>query len=345
MELNSSPIVSVIVNNFGDLDSLTACLASLLQSDYGEIDVVVVDCLTQGIEEWIEKKFPKIKLVHLSRDVGPAMQANIGLRLANPRSKYIVFMDNDIEVDKGWLGPLVELMETDLTIGAAQPRILRKKEPMGVDNAGCFLDPTGYPFRIGFTSEDDPSHYTRVPIEVFYAETATMIVRRDLLNRFPEPLNPFDGDYFIHFQDVDLCWRIWLAEFRVVLIPNSLVYHERGVSGGLYRLSPRSVFLNTRNRVATLFKNYSMCNLVRYIPILIMLELLKVVVLLGQKPSHAAATVKGHLWIWCNIRAIWKKREEVQRLVRKTSDSYVLSRFIRLNLLRLYRDFKRHYPN
>lgn len=343
LKSNSLPLVSIIINNYKGTRKLEKCLSSIIRSECPKTEIVVVDCLTKGIMGWIEEKYPYVKITHFDYDVGPPSQFNAGLEITNPNSKYIIFMDNDIEVEKGWLQPLIEVMERNLAVGAAQPKILRGDSRKEVDSVGCFLDPIGYPYRSGFSLRGMNEVKSQNDTSIFYAETATMILRRDVLNALQEPREPFDSDYFIHWHDIDLSWKIWLAGYKVVVVLDSTVYHERGVSGGLSKLSSKHIFINTRNKITTLVKNYSLRNLIKYSPLLLIFELARVTALLNRRPDHSLSIIAGYVWTFRNLKSIWRKRLKVQRFIRRVPDSHILNHFIRLSPLRLYRDFHLHY--
>lgn len=311
-----------------------------MKSNYPDVDITVVDCLTEGIDNWIKKNFPLVKLVHFDYDEGIPARKNAGLTTANTNSKYIIFMDEDIEAEESGIFSLVEAMESDPSIGVAQPRMLTMHNREKVDSMGCFLDLAGYPYRSMHGKAKVEGQRIR---EISYAETATLILRRDVLKGFPDPHKPFDPDYLVHWYDVDFSWKIRLAGYRVVLVPNSVVYHERGLSGGLWKLPCRNIFLNTRNRMMTLIKNYSLQSLARYFPVVLMFELVKIVALLRRRPDHAIATLMGTFWVLRNLKGIWKKRVVVQTFIRKVPESDVLACFIRPNPLQLYRYFQMHY--
>jgi len=342
MKNRNSPLVSIIINNHRGTENLQRCLSSLVKSDYPRIEIVVVDCLTEGIEGWIRERFPETKVIHFNHDVGSPAQFNAGLVATNRKSKYIVFMDNDVETDEEWLRPLVDAMECNPTVGAAQPKMLKMHAKGEVDSVGCFLDPIGYPHRHSFVLKKNNTEFNEAS-EIFYAETATMMMLRDILKMIPDPKQPFDSDYFIHWHDIDLSWRIWLAGYKVVVVPKSIVYHKRGISGGLLRLSRRHMFFNTRNKMMTLIKNYSLTSLVKYLPVLMAFEVVRGIALLNYRPDHSRGAIAGHIWVLRNLRTVWRKRLEVQRLVRKVPDSTVIDHFIPLNPPRLYQEFHSHY--
>ena len=337
----SAPLVSVIVNNFKGTDKLKVCLSSIQESDYPSFEIIVSDCETIGIENWVQKNFPQVKLINFDKDIGPAASRNAGLSISNPTSKYIVFVDNDTKMHPQWLRNLVDSLERTPDAGAAQPMLLKMNNPNKVDSVGGFFDYIGYACIPPFLSE--PKNYEfKGQFDICYCEAVT-ILRKSVLDHFGNPPQPYDPEYFQHWEDVDMCWAVMLLGYRVILIPSSIVLHERGVSAGLGKQTANLVFLNTRNRLTTLVKNYAIWNLVRYVPVLILFELLKTAALLRNSGPHAVSTLKGLLWNFTNLRIIWRKRVEIQLNFRKVEDSHIKKVLARPSVTRLFGDFQRHY--
>jgi GT2 family glycosyltransferase len=339
--MESSPLVSIIVNNFKGTDKLRVCLSSIKESDYPSFEIIVSDCVTAAIDDWVEANFPEVKLTHFDNDIGPAASRNAGYSISDPASKYIVFVDNDTKTNNQWLRNLVDSLEKTPETGAAQPMLLKMNNPEKVDSVGGFFDYIGYACTPIFPSE--PKNYnSEGQFDICYCEGVT-ILRRSVLNQFSNPTQPYDPEYFQHWEDVDMCWKVMLLGYKVILIPDSTVFHERGVSAGLGKQTANLVFLNTRNRLTTVLKNYEIGNLFRYVPVLILFELLKTTILLRNNGTHALATFKGLLWNFINLRGIWTKRVEIQLNVRKVEDSSFKKVLARPSLTRLFGDFQRHY--
>ncbi len=305
-------------------------------SCYQNLEIIVSDCQTKGISNWIKSNFPEVKLIHFESDIGPAASRNAGLSISNRESKYLVFVDNDTKMDHMWLLTLVDALERNPKIGAAQPILFKMNNPKLIDSVGGFFDNIGYACiprsQPEFISKNQP---------ICYCEAVT-ILRRSVLNQFTNPLQPYDPDYFQHWEDIDMCWRIMLLGHKIVSIPESAVFHERGVSAGLGKQSAQLVFLNTKNRLTTLTKHYSLPNLIHYCPLLIFLEFLKAVALLRSNHTHAIATIKGLIWNLINLRKIWIKRTDIQ-VNRKVADLDIEKVLAKPNIIRLLDDFNRHY--
>jgi GT2 family glycosyltransferase len=337
--MSTQPYLSVIVNNFNGINKLQVCLSSIQESDYSNFELIVSDCNTPGIKEWLGAYFPSVKLIHSDADIGPAGSRNVGLSLSNCDSKYVVFVDNDTKMHPQWLTSLVEALEGTPDAGAAQPLLLKMDNPAKIDSVGGFFDYIGYAC-LSKCYKLQTAHVQKQSI--CYCEAVT-IVRRDVLNKFDNPSEPYDSSYFQHWEDVDFCWRTMLLGYKIILVPESIVFHSRGVSAGLGKQTANVVFLNTRNRITTLTKNYGTFNLIRYMPILVFFESLKTTALLRNSNTHALATFKGLLWNLIHLPAIWVKRTEVQLNVRKVEDSNIKKALAKPSLTRLFNDFNRHY--
>jgi len=176
--------------------------------------------------------------------------------------------------------------------------------------------------------------------EILSARGAAMVVRRDVYKK----VGGFDKDFFINLDDADFGWRIWIAGYRVVFVPDSIVYH-RGSSSP--RRAPYAAFHDIKNRYFMMLKNYGMGSLyyifLRFLVIELMLYCPRFLMeaFHALRPNHPVQSavikhsllpilwVKALLWIMRNMRKIWKKRMEVQYLLRKRSDEYIKSNMMK----------------
>ena len=175
--------------------------------------------------------------------------------------------------------------------------------------AGGFIDFLGYPFcrgRILSTTEQDCGQYD-TPREVFWASGAAFCCRAEVFHS----LGGFDGDFFAHMEEIDLCWRMQLAGYKVMCEPRSVVYHLGG--GTLPNESPRKLYLNYRNNLSMLFKcapTWQRCIVAVARPAADMLSAL--IYLLKGQPSLASATLHAY-WDFLRLhRSLAKKRHAVR---------------------------------
>lgn len=246
-------MVSIIIAHHNGYEILKNCITSLSKVKYENKEVIVVDnASNDGSVEEVKKEFPWIRVLRLEENKGFAGGNNEGVKIA--KGEYILILNNDTEVEPDFLDWLVKTMEENKSIGVVQPKIkdLKAKEYFEyAGGSGGFLDSLGYPFcrgRIFFTVEKDEGQYDDVQ-EITWASGACMLIKKSVI----EELGLFDEKYFAHQEEIDFCWRVWRAGYRIVVQPKAIIYHLGG--GTLPMYHPKKYFLNLRNNLFTLYKN------------------------------------------------------------------------------------------
>lgn len=200
----------------------------------------------------LQIEFPEISIIQNSANGGFATGYNLALRQID--AQYYVLLNSDIEVTSGWLEPLIALMDSDPSIGACQPKIRSYHQPDHFEYAGAaggFIDVFGYPFcqgRVFQHLETDHGQFNE-PREIFWATGACMVVRSDVYHQ----LGGLDDDFFAHMEEIDFCWRLKQAHYKVMYCPDSIVFHVGG--GTLPKKSWKKTYLNMRNNSIMLCKN------------------------------------------------------------------------------------------
>ena len=160
-----------------------------------------------------------------------------------------------MEVPQGWLQPLVRWMDSHPECGACGPKLRSWNDRDSFEYAGAaggLLDRYGYPFCRGRAMqniEKDEGQYDKAPANVFWVSGACLMVR----SRLWKKMNGLDDRFFAHMEEIDLCWRLQLAGYRITVIPESVVYHIGG--GTLPNESPEKLRLNYRNNLLLLENN------------------------------------------------------------------------------------------
>ena len=223
-----------------------------------------------------------VPIVMILQSIFIPLFSNIGANEAN--GKYIAFLDNDTEVSPNWLEHPLKLMETEKDIAVIQPLLLRKNgNNKRIDSAGHYFHTLSQAIETTFLGKI-PKNLS----EMFGAKQAAMIVRRDALMK----AGGFDESYFFYFEDTDLCWRLRLLGYKVVICPHSVVYHEGGHVMGKEKV--KVMFYRERNTLLAMIKNYSLANLLKYLPLRLALDLICVIALLAlNKPQYAWALMKA----------------------------------------------------
>lgn len=289
---------AVVILNWNTRELLCRFLPGLLESVSGtDAEVIVADnASTDGSIEMMAEKFPAVRTVVLDRNYGFAEGYDIAL--GQIEADYFVLVNSDIEVSPGWLAPLTEWMESHPECGACGPKLHSWQERDRFEYAGAaggFIDRYGYPFcrgRVLKRTEIDKGQYDE-PKDVFWITGACIMVRSGLFRS----LGGFDRRFFAHMEEIDLCWRIQLAGYRVTTVPASTVYHLGG--GTLPMNSPFKLRLNYRNNLLMLDNNLpgtvGKARAARLIFFRKILDGLSAIVyLFGGKPEYFRAVLQAH---------------------------------------------------
>jgi GT2 family glycosyltransferase len=244
----------IVILNWNGSHHLRRFLPSVVKhSNYDWAEIVVADNYSDDDScKVVEQEFPEIKLFRLDKNYGFAEGYNQSLK--NNNADYFLLLNSDVEVTENWLQPMVKIMDSNPLIGACQPKIMSLQHPGEFEYAGAsggFIDRYGYPFcrgRMVNIQEHDSGQYEN-PLSVFWASGAAMVVRGNIWHE----MGGFDADFWAHMEEIDLCWRMKNRGFKVVVCPESKVYHLGG--GSLSYGSPQKIYLNFRNNLFLLYKN------------------------------------------------------------------------------------------
>jgi GT2 family glycosyltransferase len=242
--------------------------------------------------EWIESHQPEVKVIRLDRNYGYAGGYNRALKQIE--AEYYILLNSDIRVESGWAGQLTTFMDMHPGVGACQPKIRSLDRPAAFEYAGAaggFLDWLGYPFcrgRILDTIEDDRGQYVDTH-EIFWASGSCMAVRASAF----EECDGFDDYFFLHMEEIDLCWRMQNAGLSICYVPDAIVWHLGG--GTLGYGSPMKTYYNFRNSLIMMAKNLPARHLRRTIFIRQLLDGMAALILLFREGrASAAAILRAH---------------------------------------------------
>ena len=244
--------VAVVILNYNGEKFLRDFLGNVVQNS-PEADIYIIDnASVDGSLTFVSDNFSDVKIIRLKENLGFAGGYNQGLKdVPNP---YFLLLNSDVEVTPGWLVPLISRIKSEDKVAAVQPKILDyyKKDTFEYAGAaGGFLDIFGYAFcrgRVFETLEKDLGQYEDAT-EIFWATGACFLVKSDVFMSF----GGFDGRFFEHMEEIDICWRINNAGLKIFYEPKSAVFHVGG--GTLHKSNPFKTFLNYRNNLAMMFKN------------------------------------------------------------------------------------------
>jgi GT2 family glycosyltransferase len=227
--------MSVVLVCWNNKDYLEPCLESLYAGDLqSTFDVVVVDNgSTDGSQDMLQDKFPKVKIIQNDHNVGLARASNQGIEATN--GKYVLLLNNDTIVNGPSLGRMIHFLDDHPDAGAAGGRLLN---PDGSFQAGYadfstlteeFLIATGLGDKLwnGY-----PSHMDVDNVKVVgWLSSACLLLRRSVLDR----VGVLDERFFIYGDEADLQYRIRQAGWKVYYLPYSTTVHYGGRSMNRWR--------------------------------------------------------------------------------------------------------------
>jgi len=303
--------VAIVILNWNGAGLLEEFLPSVIRNSPGEnIRIIVADNGSSDHSvEFLRTNFPSVEILVLNQNYGFAEGYNQALKQVE--ADYFVLLNSDVEVTANWIGPCINLMEANPAIAAVQPKILSYRQRDYFEYAGAaggFIDFMGYPFCRGrllnVVEKDDGQYNQSSP--VFWATGACMFARADVFRE----AGGFDGDFWAHMEEIDLCWRLKNRGYEVWYEPRSTVYHLGG--GTLSYDSPQKVYLNFRNNLWMLQKNLPK----GYIfPMLLIRLLLDGVAafkfLAGFSFSSFFAVLKAHFSFYRSLGKFRRKRESL----------------------------------
>lgn len=246
------PVAKIVILNWNGAGHLRRFLPSVVAAAPAGVGVVVADNgSTDDSVALLAAEFPTVEVLRMDRNYGFAGGYNRALEQIE--ADYYLLLNSDIETPEGWLGPILDCLERNPDVAVAAPKLISYTDRTLFEYAGAaggFIDFLGYPFcrgRILRSVEQDRGQYDDAR-DVFWVSGAAFCCRADVFRA----LGGFDGDFFAHMEEIDLCWRMQLAGYRVRVVPRSTVYHLGG--GTLQADSPTKVFFNHRNNLAMLYK-------------------------------------------------------------------------------------------
>ncbi len=298
-------------------------IRSIALTDYPNLDIIVIDNgSSDGSDRFLENILNSVgkgKLVRAPENLGSTRGNNLGFKLGCSNAKYVAFLNNDLEVESDWLSKIIDVLEADESIGAAQPAIFQLSNRNLLDSLGGMVDRLGWTYELG--SNLPLPRDVKEPFEVFWAKAAAIVVRSAVFRI----IGGFDEDFFIYYDEVDLCWRIRLLGYKVVTVPTARVYHLGG--GTMGGANFQSIYMSRKNHLAMLLKNYSLANAIMYTALLVIIYLSAIVKesVVGRK-TVAKAVLAALIWNVRNLKKTLSKRSVTQS-IRKLSDKQ-MSRYM-----------------
>jgi len=223
---------SIIIPSFNNKDLTLKCIESIRKNTQGityEI-IVVDDCSTDGAREMLEKQ-KDIHLVLNKNNQGFAKNNNQAAKIA--KGEYLIFLNNDTEVQKCWLEAIEDVFKSEKNVGAVGVKLTYPNNK--VQHAGVMIQVDHTPKHIYQHKPSDyrPANHQR---DFKILTAACLVIPKKIFEKF----GGFDEEFRNGFEDVDLCLKIFHGGYRLIYTPKAVVVHHESVAPGRFRAEDKN---------------------------------------------------------------------------------------------------------
>ncbi len=309
------PRASIIIPNLNGRHHLESCLGSLRQQRFDDFETILVDNgSSDGSQAYVRQHYPEVRLIELPENAGFTGACNAGYRAAEGR--FIILLNNDTEVDSGWLTAIVDAFGRHPEVGIIASKILLFDRRHYLHAAGDFYRLDGIPGNRGVWQPDEGQFEQEE--RVFSACGAAAAYRRTLIDE----IGFLDDDFYFSCEDVDMGWRAQLAGWEVLYVPAAVVYHKLKATGG----SVTGSYYDGRNFLYLIWKDYPGSLLRRNLLVILKAQLgITWTALRAWRGPASRARLRGQLSGMLGLFKMLAKRRQVQA-TRRVSDDCLMAR-------------------
>lgn len=238
------PKVAIIILNWNGKEDTIECLESLREITYPNYEILLVDNgSTDGSVKCFSERYPEIEIIENRRNLGYAEGNNVGIRRALEKGvDYVLLLNNDTVVDPEFLGELVKVVESDKRIGIVGPIVYYYGTQNRIQSAGAKICWNTGNQKISMLNEIDVGQFKEM-IEVDYVAGCAFLAKSE----FFKTLGTLNKDYFMYWEETEWCVRVQKADYKVLCIPKSKIWHKGGSSTNR-KSSGFYTFYMTRNK-------------------------------------------------------------------------------------------------
>ena len=303
---------SVVIPNWNGRHFLDACLESLQQQSYRDIEIILVDNASHdGSQALVRDAYPQVHLIALPENRGFTGACNIGIKAAS--GDIIALLNNDTQVDVNWVEAIVAAFHSEREVGMVASKMLLFDKRDHFHTAGDTFATDGSAGNRG-AWEADLGQYDRAEY-VFGACGGAAAYRKSML----DDIGLLDDDFFFLLEDIDLAWRAQLAGYKALYAPSALVYHHLSASGG----GTTASYYDGRNSIWVLVKNMPGALMRKYaLQILGRQAALAWQALRAWRGAAARARLRGTVRGLLTVGSAMRKRRQIQAK-KAVSDAYI----------------------
>lgn len=318
------PQISVIIVTYNSAKYLPVCLNSLFDTKYSNLEIIVVDNNSSDDTIPIINSFKeKIVLIRSNKNLGFAEGNNLGIKSA--KGEFVFLINPDTSVDKNIFTNLLKAFDCDLKVAVAQPAVYLMKDPKKLNLTGKVTNFLGFDWVRDYQKQTVPERG-----EIISFSGCGVMIKKSILQK----TNAFDPKYFMYYEDSDLSWRIRLFGFKIMFVPDAIMYHDyKYVPIESYLSLKKKLFLNERNRIMTIYKNYSARTIFLLLPAIFLLELCMII--FSILSGWFLEKIKGYLSVIKLRNSLDQDRKFIQQK-RLVSDTQISSNFVSTLNIEIY---------
>ena len=247
--------VAIIIVNWKQYELTKSCLSTLKSSKFNDFQIILIDNESNQKDlKNLKNQFDQVKTFTSEKNLGFTGANNIGINYAiKNQFEYVMLLNNDTEIDKNFINPLLEAFQKYNKLGAVQPVIMNFYQNKKVWNAGGNLNKF-----FGYTSVIKKPKYINRKID--WITGCCILIKTVVIKK----VGLLDENFFAYYEDVDWSIRIKKAGYDLAVVKSSLIYHHGSKASknesSEGTLSPFVHYLNIRNHIFLLRKNKDIFN-------------------------------------------------------------------------------------
>jgi len=307
-------LISIIILNYNAGDLLIDCVDSIKKSNYKNLEIIIVDNISKdNSHKKCKEKFPDIKVIENSENLGYCEGNNVGIRIA--KGEYVVILNPDTIVHSNWLHELLSAY-TKNGEGLYQPKFLATTDHSMLLSTGNMIQIFGFGYSRS-KGDIDEGQFEKFERINFVSGTCIFTSKKII-----EKIGLFESFLFAFHDDLELCWRGALMGIKSFYVPTSIVFHP--IEGYSFRWSPLKFKLLERNRKYCLLTLYSRSTFYKMIPALFLVDI--AVLFFYISKGLGRMKISADIEILKNLKKINEKYKQNQK-IRKVSDSELINQF------------------
>lgn len=293
--LSLKPTVSIIFPNFNGGQQPLDCIYSIKKLDYPQqkLEIIVVDNNSQdGSREKIRKLFKKVKIIENKTNLGFAKAINQGAEIA--KGDYIFITNDDIIFEKNSLQKSVDYLLKTKDAGLVGGKIYYKNKPKKICSNGFIMNK--------WTGNVHTAPYPNQINQPDWVQGCAILISKKLFNE----VGKLDPNFFLSFDDYDLCQRLKNRSFKVFYYPEAIFWHGESITTD--KNKPFKYYHWYKSKFYFIFKHLPPINIISIV--LIQLTLITPYRALVLRDGRFIPFIKGFFWNLKNFNNTLNSRKK-----------------------------------